>query len=214
MTVAAQGHSHPKMIIDRATSLPYSSHIAAIVLTHGGRVLACDHRGRSFLKAGNVMRLSGGQLCCTDESCQPRFSSALKKMADTGRTASLLVRALEQPGQRFSLTLTRILQRPPPAIDDGEPHVPAVLCLAAPLDRRRVATAQQLMDLFSLSAAEARLARALCHGDSVKEYARDQGLQLPTVRSQLSSALNKTGSKGQAALVGLIAGIPAVRDSV
>ena len=70
------------------------------------------------------------------------------------------------------------------------------------------------MDFFGLSGAEARLARAICHGDSVEEYARDQGLRLPTVRTQLSSIFNKTGTLRQAALVRLIAGIPVVRDSV
>jgi len=68
------------------------------------------------------------------------------------------------------------------------------------------------MDFFGLSAAEARLARAICHGDSVEEYARDQGLCLSTVRTQLSSVFNKTGTERQAMLVRLIAGIPVVRD--
>jgi DNA-binding CsgD family transcriptional regulator len=72
---------------------------------------------------------------------------------------------------------------------------------------------RQLMDFFGLSAAEARLARAICHGDSVEEYATDQGLRLPTVRTQLSSIFHKTGTERQATLVRLIAGIPVVRDS-
>ena len=87
-----------------------------------------------------------------------------------------------------------------------------VLCLVAPLDRRRFATVRQLMALFNLSAAEARLARALCHGDSLDEYATDQGLKLPTVKTQLRSVFAKTGTERQASLIRLLSGIPVVRD--
>jgi len=101
----------------------------------------------------------------------------------------------------------------PSAVGAGESaKIAEILCLVAPLDGRRIATVRQLMDFFGLSAAEARLARAICHGDSVEEYARDQGLRLPTVRTQLSSIFSKTGTKRQATLVRLIAGIPVVRD--
>ena len=198
---------------DHAASWAHTSHVAAIILTQHGRVLDCDYRGESFLKAGHVLRLTGGHLSCTELSLQPSFNQALKETAVSGRTANLLLHAPEQPDKRFSLTLTRMQLRPPTPGNGGPANVAAILCLVAPLDGRRIATARQLMDFFGLSGAEARLARAICHGDSVEEYARDQGLRLPTVRTQLSSIFNKTGTQRQAALVRLIAGIPVVRDS-
>jgi len=45
-----------------------------------------------------------------------------------------------------------------------------VACLVFPLGRRRIARAWQLMSMFGLSAAEARLARALCHGETLNEF--------------------------------------------
>lgn len=199
---------------DHAASWAHTSHVAAIILAPNARVLDCDYRGESLLKAGNVMHMLGGQLYCTEVSCQPKFSSALKETAGTGQTTNILLYAPEQPEHRFSLTLTRMQQRPSAANDGGSARVSDVLCLVAPLDGRRIATARQLMDFFGLSAAEARLARAICHGNSVEEYARDQGLRLPTVRTQLSSIFSKTGTERQATLVRLIAGIPVVRDTV
>lgn len=198
---------------DHAASWAHTSHVAAIILSQQGRVLDCDYRGESFLKAGHVLRLTGGQLACTELSLQPGFNLALKDTAASGRTANLLLHAPEQPDKRFSLALTRMQLRPPSPGNGGTENAPAILCLVAPLDGRRIATARQLMDLFGLSGAEARLARAICHGDSVEEYARDQGLRLPTVRTQLSAIFNKTGTQRQAALVRLIAGIPVVRDA-
>lgn len=200
---------------DHAASWAHTSHVAAIILNTEGRVLDCDYRGESFLKAGNVLHVQGGELACTNASFQPQFNSVLKETAGTGRTTNILLSAPEQPDKRFSLTLTRMQERPVIAKAGGTATVAVsdILCLVAPLDGRRIATARQLMDFFGLSAAEARLARAICHGDSVEEYARDQGLRLPTVRTQLSAIFNKTGTDRQAMLVRLIAGIPVVRDS-
>lgn len=195
-----------------AASSAHASHVAAIILTPGARVVDCDCRAESLLKTGNVMRVQGGQLHCTATGFQPRFNSALKETTGTGRTTNFLLHPPEQPTQRFSLTLAGMPRRLPAGHDAGAAGIPDILCLVAPLDGRRIATARQLMDLFGLSAAEARLARAICHGDSVEEYAREQGLRLPTVRTQLSSIFNKTGSTRQATLVRLIAGIPVVRD--
>lgn len=198
---------------DHAASWAHTSHVAAIILTPEGRVLDCDYRGESFLRAGNVLHVLGGRIYCTDVGCQRKFNSALKETAGTGQMTNFLLYAPAQPDNRFSLTLTRMEQRPAAANDGGSTRVSDILCLLAPLDGRRIATARQLMDFFDLSAAEARLARAICHGSSVEEYARDQGLRLPTVRTQLSSVLHKTGTERQASLVRLIAGIPVVRDS-
>jgi len=199
---------------DHAASWAHTSHVAAIILTQNGRVLDCDYRGESFLKAGNILRMTGGQLCCVESNFQPGFNLALREAAGSGRTTNILLHAPEQPDKRFSLTLTRMQHRPAGTSGGRSANLPDILCLVAPLDGRRIATARQLMDFFGLSGAEARLARAICHGDSVEEYARDQGLRLPTVRTQLSSIFNKTGTLRQAALVRLIAGIPVVRDSV
>lgn len=199
---------------DHAAGWAHTSHVAAIILTPVAQVLDCDYRAQSFLKTGNVLRVLGGQLCCTDVNFQPQFNSALKETAGAGRTTTnILLHSLEQPEKRFSLTLTRLQQRLSVASAGQAAKTPDILCLVAPLDGRRIATARQLMDFFGLSPAEARLARAICHGDSVEEYARDQGLRLPTVRTQLSSIFNKTGTERQAMLVRLIAGIPVVRDS-
>ena len=71
---------------------------------------------------------------------------------------------------------------------------------------------QAVNGVIQFSAAEARLARALCHGDSLDEYATDQGLKLPTVKTQLRSVFAKTGTERQASLIRLLSGIPVVRD--
>jgi len=111
------------------------------------------------------------------------------------------------------MTLVKIQDRKQTSIQDGDSSTYFnVLCVLSRLDQRRFATVRQLMELFGLSAAEARLTRALCQGNSLEEYASDQGLKQPTVRTQLRSVLAKTGSGRQATLIRLVAGIPAIRD--
>ena len=200
-------------LADHAVDSAHTSHVAAIVLSPRGRVLDCDQRGESLLQIGDVLRLVDGQLRWGEAAMQARFAAALGETAATGRTANVLLQSPKQAQRRFSLTLKRMQRRPTAEGVGGGDSAADVLCLVAPLDQRRVATARQLMDLFALSAAEARLARALANGDSVEEYARDHDLRLPTVRSQLRAVFEKTGTQRQATLVRLIAGIPVVRDS-
>jgi len=144
---------------------------------------------------------------------QSRFLAALEKTARTGRAANLLVYPIGHPEQRFSMTLVKMQDRETTIQNGDNPTCFTILCALSPLDQRRFATVRQLMELFALSAAEARLTRALCQGNSLEEYASDQGLKQPTVRTQLRSVLAKTGTGRQATLIRLVAGIPAIRES-
>lgn len=62
--------------------------------------------------------------------------------------------------------------------------------------------------LFSLSAAEAALLAALARGTSVSEWARQRNTSVATVRTQLRSLFDKTGTDSQARLVALVKSIP------
>jgi DNA-binding CsgD family transcriptional regulator len=199
-------------VVDKSISLGLDSHVAAIILQPTGMVLDCDSRTRSYLKSGDVLRLANGQLCCADPKLQPAFNTAVAEVADSGRTKTILLHNKARPEQRYSLSLMLIGQRPVSIGAGSSANESNILCLFAPLDGRRIATVRQLMDLFGLSAAEARLARAICHDSSVEEYAREQGLGCSTVRTQLSAVFHKTGTRRQASLVRLITGIPVIRD--
>ena len=76
---------------------------------------------------------------------------------------------------------------------------------------QRLASVQQLMELFKLSPAEARFVRALAHGESIDDYANHEGLKRSTVKSHLLSALAKTGTKSQKDIVRLVVTLAAVR---
>jgi len=70
-------------------------------------------------------------------------------------------------------------------------------------------TADTVRQLFGLSKREAELAAALCSGQTLDELATARGTSINTVRSQLKSVFNKTGTSRQADLVSLLLASPA-----
>jgi DNA-binding CsgD family transcriptional regulator len=71
----------------------------------------------------------------------------------------------------------------------------------------------ELSELYGLSRAESRVALALEHGKRLTELIADFGVQITTLRTQLSSILKKCEMKRQADLVRLIGSIPVLRSS-
>ena len=67
-----------------------------------------------------------------------------------------------------------------------------------------------LRELFKLSSSEAEIAVALGGGANINEVARERGVKRNTLRSQLASIMERTGTHRQAELVALIARIDAL----
>lgn len=84
----------------------------------------------------------------------------------------------------------------------------ALICFRAPAARLKHRR-QVLSALFRLSAAEVQVALDLAEGDDLTQIADRRGVQLSTVRSQVGSLMSKTGTRRQAELVALIAGLAA-----
>lgn len=61
-----------------------------------------------------------------------------------------------------------------------------------------------LSSLFDLTPAEARVTRSLAEGGSLRRIAVESGLSIETVRSQLKQVFDKTQTRRQSELVGLL----------
>ncbi|MFM9835856.1 MAG: helix-turn-helix transcriptional regulator, partial [Methylophilaceae bacterium] len=59
----------------------------------------------------------------------------------------------------------------------------------------------QLKSLYGLTQAEARLALKLCEGSTPSECAKNMGVSISTIRSQLRALMEKTNSRRQAELL-------------
>jgi len=72
---------------------------------------------------------------------------------------------------------------------------------------------RDVMSVFNLTPAEARLAARLSSGDSIDEIAAELGITYETSRKQLKSIFQKTDTNRQAQLVALLAQVSAGRGS-
>jgi DNA-binding NarL/FixJ family response regulator len=84
----------------------------------------------------------------------------------------------------------------------------ALVLATAP--EQRVLAAADLAALFGLSPAECRLAVALTAGKRLPDIAADSGLQITTLRTQLSAILKKVGADRQVDLVRILTSVPVV----
>ena len=80
------------------------------------------------------------------------------------------------------------------------------ILVVTPVIPGEVPAAEVLQGLFDLTAAEARVARAIGEGQTVDVIAGSFGVSRETVRSQLKAVLSKTGAPRQVDLAALLAG--------
>lgn len=83
----------------------------------------------------------------------------------------------------------------------------AFVLAMTPAQPSPVPGASLLQGLFDLTAAEARVVRGIVGGATVADLASRHGVQTETVRSQIKSALGKTGVTRQIDLVRLVSGL-------
>lgn len=185
------------------------SPLAVIAVDRHRRPVYCNKRAEALLHAGQLFTTRGGVLCAVDSRQEGRLDAALEATLKTRRPSNILLNTCAMDGEEesFSLTTIHVSEHGPSAV-----HQSTVLCLIAPLGVRRIATGHQLMEIFDLTAAEARLARALAQGMRLEDYAVCNDLGLPTIKTQLRGIFAKTATSRQAELVRLITEIPAVRE--
>lgn len=166
----------------------------AFVLDARGRVMEASSRGGEALSNGEHVRMVAGRL----QACDPVANDKLAMKLPCLLSGEMPV---------FSLVLGDAVldARPLPLDRDGLGFGPAAIAvLRAPGDTtERMA---MLSSRHGLTLAESEVALALANGSSLAAIARDRGVSLPTVRSQLQSVFSKLGVSRQAELVARLRG--------
>ena len=171
---------HALVIVDEAGSVHYRNRPANALLKSAASPLT--------LNAG-ALGARGRELQAELQdairlACLQRRSSALAASQGTQAPLRLMVAPMDSAGGREAAVWILAPQSP------RLPH-PRILGV-----------------LFGLSRAEARLALRLLAGQTPQECAREAGVGVATVRSQLHSMFAKTGARRQAELVALLARVP------
>jgi len=196
-----------RQYVDQGPSPLFSPYVAAFLVAANGRIREMDERSAEFLRSSGVLGIRHNRLCAPDAAFNEVLLDTVARVAARGVPETLICASTAPTSARY----TMMLQPNPPNAKSSLAAPPTVACLIFPLGRRRVASVRQLIAMFKLSAAEARLARALCHGETLEQYAEAQGVKISTLKTQLRAVFTKTETDRQVTLVNLIAGIPPLR---
>jgi DNA-binding CsgD family transcriptional regulator len=172
---------HALVIVDETGAVHYRNRLASALLKSAGSPLAVS----AGILAARGRELQGELQQAIRLACLQRRSSALAASQGTRSPLRLMVVPMDSAGAAREAAVWILAPQSPRL-----PH-PRILGV-----------------LFGLSRAEARLALRLLAGQTPQECAREAGVGVATVRSQLHSMFAKTGARRQAELVALLARVP------
>jgi DNA-binding CsgD family transcriptional regulator len=205
---------HGVVVLDRHDAIIFTNERARILLEEKRAVQSRSNR----LAASREGKLLEDTLARVRASRHPE-SVTLRTMtaSDTGiQKYYLTVLGVPLDGHD-SIRPSGLLNQSSPIADRPNIHGPFSILPSADLivlisspRRSTTVSAKQLMQLFQLSPAEARLAHALGKGLSMEEYADEACVGLPTVRTHLRSVLKKTSERRQQDLVRMLASLPGI----
>jgi DNA-binding CsgD family transcriptional regulator len=175
---------------------------AAIALNSNGSVCVSNREGERLLQAGRFFGQASHRLIAKGPQAFA-FAALLHRVQTSGIAESLCLHcpSFKMPAY---VTVSKLPQR-----DTADSfYGAALLLIIGQPDKQRIASAQQLSQVFRLSAAEARVAHAFAHGQTLEETAKNQGVKITTVKSQMASIHEKLGISRQTDLVRLIMAVP------
>jgi DNA-binding CsgD family transcriptional regulator len=179
---------------------------AVIVADCDGRLIEMNRVAERILERADGLTIGNGKLGALHVFDNARLEAFIAAAAAEQKTAGAIGR----------MRIRRHVGRTPYALTVaplgadlavyGRPL--AVIVLADPDEGSP--SERDLVEFFGLSPAESRLAVALLAGKKLGELAIDFGVQITTLRTQLSSILRKTGVTRQVDLIRLLSSIPAI----
>jgi DNA-binding CsgD family transcriptional regulator len=172
-----------------------------IVSDDGGRVVEMNRGAEEMVRLEDGLAVRNGQLCARRAFETAKMSKLISAAAAVGETGGAAGHMLIGRGDgRRAYVLTVVPLDPDLAIGDR----PLAMIVVVDPDRHSPSD-NELIELFGLSPAEARLAAALMSGKTLTETAAELGLRVPTLRTQLRSILKKVGAKRQSDLIRIFA---------
>lgn len=188
-----------------------------ILLDRDRNITFCSEAARAILDRGDPVSDRHGALVCGDAKSDVELTMALRELASLPTNSHMLGRTQDErrilrlrraEGSRV-VAATLLALRPRNAVPGTAKYAPrALLVIHQPGAINEIAPGF-LSAAFNFTPAEARMAARLAAGLSVAEIAIESQVSIATIRTQLSSAFDKTGTKRQADLVRLLLAVSA-----
>ncbi len=179
-----------------------------LILDRWRRVLFANAAAESLFRHSHGFNLNDGVLETAHSPLRKKFSDEVNQVFKTGVPSAVLLKSPDGPrGTGMPCYLLRLPEVSESYQLGGDPAILVLVPQAAPSAPEAVAL---LRTLYSLSRREADLATAVANGATPQDYAKKAGLEISTVRSQLKSVFQKTGTHRQTELVRLLSVLPRV----
>jgi len=178
-----------------------------LLFDESARVAHRNRSGERLLADGQFLFVDGGHLQARERELTARINLEIYNAVRLSRGESCALQEtllLPRPQQLPLMLLVAPLRLPA-----GTPGQGGALLFVFDPARRPSLTAELVRGLFQLSSAEAQLAVALCGGRTLDDVAQERGTSINTVKSQLKSLFQKTGTRRQSELVSLLLASPA-----
>ena len=171
----------------------------AALVGHRGALMAAN----ALFEPEIAIGFTGGRglLRLADERADYKLHDALKNVRLGLGGASIAIRGDQ-------LAQARVLHVLPVVANANDPLFSASAVLVVTSRTASIAPSGPLLEqLYDLSPTEARIARALAGGASLREIADRSKTSIHTVRNQFKAVLEKTGADGQTHLTKLLLGL-------
>lgn len=198
-------------------SLAENANLSKRVLNHLEEPLCCvegngrvRHMNAAFgekLREGSIVSESRGrlrfqvshtQVMQAIQECSQVAQTTNSRSGETRR--SFIVSS--KKGARAFVTIASLAGAP----EQSWPDKPCVLVRIDEFNSHP--QPERLRQALGMSAAEARLVSALCHGGSLATAAKEMKVSLNTAKTQLASVFAKTGTRRQSELIALVSALP------
>jgi DNA-binding CsgD family transcriptional regulator len=167
-------------------------------VTAEGQLLFANPKGEEVLHRGECLSVTQGRVTAVDNLSNQSLQRAISDAADTtvGKARSL-GNPVVIHGRNGSQTVVMVCPVPPALLDTADQRHLGAAILVGDVEPEFDPLESVLAQLYGLTPAEGRLARALLIGQSLQEYAAEVEITLNTVRNQLKQIFSKTGHTRQ-----------------
>jgi DNA-binding CsgD family transcriptional regulator len=181
---------------------------AGVLFANGdGTLVEANSAGERILRSGEGLTIRNGQICARRSFETAKLSCLIAKAAAaSGPSGGCMLIARDNGRSPY------IVRVAPVCTGAAGYALPMAMILISVPDENHISE-RELAELYGLSRSEVRLAIALAGGKRMIELAGEFGVQITTLRTQLSAILRKCEIERQSDLVRLISSIPVVYPS-
>jgi DNA-binding CsgD family transcriptional regulator len=180
---------------------------AVMLVDEEARLVYANRAAECLLATGRCLMARGSRLRATGTEPDARLRAAITGATRPRPTGA----ALAFPRGNGMPALSAIVLPSEPGRSIFAAHRPLAFVLIHDPAASTVVSEEAVRARFDATPAEARLAIALCAGDSLSAFAASAGVSVTTAKTHLNGLFAKSGINRQADLVRLILSDPALR---